>query len=240
MTGAIATSDRESATAADDPFAGKLLLCIDASTEQAGIGLFGRGHAAELVWLAGRAQTVSLLAQIHHLLDLHGLTPADLGAVAVATGPGTFNGLRVGMSVAKGLVLALDLPLYGIDTLAVAALPWLTADAPTIAAVAAGRGRLVWTEFQPGFGEPTPAAPARNTGPADLVAAVRAHTGRIVVTGELAPDAAAALAAFDHVVVPPAPLRGRRPGALAALAAPRLARGAADDPALLEPRYLGR
>ncbi|HET7094830.1 MAG TPA: tRNA (adenosine(37)-N6)-threonylcarbamoyltransferase complex dimerization subunit type 1 TsaB [Thermomicrobiales bacterium] len=224
---------------AGDARADQLLLCIDASSEQAGIGVFGRGHAAGLVWRAGRAQTVALLAQIHHLLDLHGLAPADLGAVAVAAGPGTFNGLRVGMSVAKGLVLALDLPLYGIDTLAVAAAPWLLPGTPVIAAVAAGRGRLVWAEYQSGD-EPVLAAPPRNTGPDELIAAVRSHPARVIVTGELAADTASALAAHDHVTVPPEPLRARQPGALAWLATCRWTRGAADDPALIEPRYLGR
>ncbi|HEU5431692.1 MAG TPA: tRNA (adenosine(37)-N6)-threonylcarbamoyltransferase complex dimerization subunit type 1 TsaB [Thermomicrobiales bacterium] len=227
-------SDRSATT--DD----RLLLCIDASSEQAGLGLFGRGHAAALVWRAGRAQTVALLAQIQHLLDLHGCAPADLDAVAVAAGPGTFNGLRVGMSVAKGLVLALDLPLVGVDTLSVAALPWLDAGLPTIAAVAAGRGRLVWAEYRPGAGAPTPAALPRNTAPDELVAAAHAASGRFVVTGELAPETAAALAALDQTIVPPAPLRPRQPGALAWLAGRRLERGEADDPALLEPRYLGR
>jgi tRNA threonylcarbamoyladenosine biosynthesis protein TsaB len=218
----------------------RLLLCVDASSEQAGLGLFGRGHAAELVWRAGRAQTVALLAQIQHLLDLHGLAPADLDAVAVAAGPGTFNGLRVGMSVAKGLVLALDLPLVGIDTLAIAAFPWLDADLTTIAAVAAGRGRLVWAEYQPGVGDPSPVAPPCNSVPDELVAAARSRSGRLVVTGEFAPATADALAELDHVVVPPESLRLRLPAALAWLASQQLARGEADDPALLEPRYLGR
>ncbi len=223
-----------------DSAADKPLLCIDASSEQAGVGLFGRGHDAELIWRAGRAQTVTLLAQIHHLLELNGLVPADLGAVAVASGPGTFNGLRVGMSVAKGLVLALDLPLYGVDTLAIAAAPWLASNAPVIAAVAAGRGRLVWAEYCATADDISLVAEPRNTAPDALVEAARTRADRIVVTGELDAETVAALVTLDHVVVPSAPLRVRRPGALAWLAGQRLARGEADDPVLLEPRYLGR
>jgi tRNA threonylcarbamoyladenosine biosynthesis protein TsaB len=223
-----------------DPASDTLLLCIDSSSEQAGVGVFGRGHAAALVWPAGRTQTTALLAQIQHLLDLRELVPTDLDAVAVAAGPGTFNGLRVGMSVAKGLVLALDLPIYGVDTLAIAAAPWLDTGLPVIAAVAAGRGRLVWAELLLAGGDPEFVSGPRNTSPDDLIAAARSRAERIVVTGELALETAVALAALDHVVLPPAPLRLRQPGALACLAAARQVRGNADDPALLEPRYLGR
>src|SRR5688500_3324814 len=95
---------------------GSWLLAIDSSTEQAGVALFDGARVGELTWHAGRAQTTSLLGQVHHLLDLHDLAVGDLGAVAVAVGPGTFNGLRVGLSVAKGLVLGLSVPLVGVPT----------------------------------------------------------------------------------------------------------------------------
>lgn len=215
----------------------RLLLTIDTSSEQAGIGLFGPGIAAELTWLAGRTQTVSLLAQVHALLQLHGKAPADLGAVAVATGPGTFTGVRVGLSVAKGLVLALDCLLVGVDTLDIAAYPVADAGGAPLAAVAAGRGRVVWAPY--GAGLPLRRIEgARNSAAADLAEWMATHPGTTLV-GEVPADFDQTLTGAAGIVVDPL-LRGRRPAALARLARVRLGSGDVDDPAELEPRYVGR
>ena len=92
------------------------LLAIDTSTEIAGLALDDGDRRFELAWHAGRDQTVSVLAEIDHLLGLAGIEPSQLAAIAVATGPGMFNGLRVGMGVAKGLVIGLDVALIGVST----------------------------------------------------------------------------------------------------------------------------
>jgi len=214
------------------------LLAIDSSTEQAGVGLFDGERGSELAWHAGRTQTATLLAQIHRLLGLHGLVAADLGAVAIATGPGTFNGLRVGMGIAKGLVLGLGVPLLGVPTLAAAALPHADAGRPVVPVVAAGRGRLVWAEYADGPAGWGAALPARNGTVEELIEHL--HGGEAVVTGELDPAQEAAVAAVPGVVLVPRPLRPRRPGAVAALAWDRHRAGEADDPASLEPVYAGR
>lgn len=54
---------------------------------------------------------------IEQLLDRNGIKPNDLTAVAVSAGPGSYTGLRIGVSAAKGLCYALDIPLIAIDTL---------------------------------------------------------------------------------------------------------------------------
>lgn len=54
---------------------------------------------------------------IHSLLDHCGLALSDLDAVAVSEGPGSYTGLRIGVSTAKGLCFALDLPLIAVNTL---------------------------------------------------------------------------------------------------------------------------
>ncbi|MDP9364359.1 MAG: tRNA (adenosine(37)-N6)-threonylcarbamoyltransferase complex dimerization subunit type 1 TsaB [Chloroflexota bacterium] len=214
------------------------LLAIDSSTEQAGVGLFDGERGSELAWHAGRTQTATLLAQVDHLLGLRGLVATDLGAIAVATGPGTFNGLRVGMGVAKGLVLGLGVPLLGVPTLAAAALPHADAGRPVVPVVAAGRGRLVWAKYADGPGGWGEVLPARNGTVEDLVD----HLGEegAIVTGELDLAQEAAVGAVPGVVLVPRPLRSRRPNSLAALAWDRHRAGEADDPASLEPVYAGR
>ena len=64
-----------------------------------------------------RTRPQSLLADIDALLTAAGLGPADLDAIVVGTGPGSFTGTRIGLAVARGLALSLDLPVAGVSTL---------------------------------------------------------------------------------------------------------------------------
>lgn len=213
------------------------VLAIDTSTERAGIALTDGVGCAETAWDGRRRQTVTLLATIDHLLGLTDLTVADLAAVAVATGPGTFNGLRVGVSTAKGLVLALDVPLLGVPTLDATALPFAAAGRPTIAVAAAGRGRLVWAAYAVADGRWGRRSAPRNGRPSELTGDAAALGAETIVAGELTDEQATEVGAAG-VQVPPSVLRGRRPAAVAALAWDRFAAGEADDPVALEPFYL--
>ena len=58
-----------------------------------------------------------LLADVDEMLRAAGLDAADLTGIVVGTGPGSFTGMRIGLSVARGLGLALDLPVAGVSTL---------------------------------------------------------------------------------------------------------------------------
>jgi tRNA threonylcarbamoyladenosine biosynthesis protein TsaB len=101
-----------------------MLLSLDTATRHSGIALFdGRQLIAELTWLSTDAQTVELMPRVAQLLDWHSLTPADLTALAVSLGPGSYTGLRVAVSAAKGMALAYGLPLLGIPTLDATAFP---------------------------------------------------------------------------------------------------------------------
>ncbi|MCC6315201.1 MAG: tRNA (adenosine(37)-N6)-threonylcarbamoyltransferase complex dimerization subunit type 1 TsaB [Thermomicrobiales bacterium] len=217
------------------------LLAIDTASAQAGIAVGNERDAATLVWRAGRSHTVDLLDQIHRLLELRGLAAADLAGVVVAKGPGTFTGLRVGMSIAKGFALALDLPLFGVSALEAAALPLLHGSGAVAATIVAGRGRLVWALYERGeTGEPRPLAAPRNGVVAELRDEIVARARPVAITGELSePDEAALADAPEARIVPPL-LRARRPEALLALGFARWRRGDADDAAALEPIYLGR
>ncbi|MGB0259910.1 MAG: tRNA (adenosine(37)-N6)-threonylcarbamoyltransferase complex dimerization subunit type 1 TsaB [Flavobacteriaceae bacterium] len=58
---------------------------------------------------------------IHQLLQSHSLTPSDLSAVAVSSGPGSYTGLRIGVGAAKGLCFGCDIPLIALPTLVILA-----------------------------------------------------------------------------------------------------------------------
>jgi tRNA threonylcarbamoyladenosine biosynthesis protein TsaB len=213
------------------------LLAIDTSTQMAGLALYAADTLlAELAWPAGRAQTTALLGEIDRLLGLSGLRPPDLGAVAVAIGPGSFNGLRVGLSTAKGLAFALDLPLLGVPTLDAVAYPHGGHGRAVRAVIAAGRGRLVSALYRWQDGEVRRVGDYANSTPEELAGLIVEPT---IVCGELPPERHASwrdLAPLAQLV--PSALNARRAGCLAEIAWARFRRGETDDAAALEPIYL--
>jgi tRNA threonylcarbamoyladenosine biosynthesis protein TsaB len=215
------------------------LLAIDTSSSQAGIALFDGLSLSSRSWPAARSHTTTLLCEIHRLLDSAGCEAGDLAAIALATGPGAFTGLRVGFGVAKGFHLAVGMPLVGISTLAATALPFAVCGCPVIAVVAAGRDRIVSATYSADASGLVEVRPPRNGVVDQLSADVLVHQ-RVVVTGELDTRQEKILAGIPSVVVPAAPLRARQPGSLAWLAWQRWEKGNVDDPTTLEPVYISR
>jgi tRNA threonylcarbamoyladenosine biosynthesis protein TsaB len=126
-----------------------MLLALDTSTRFAGIALYepGQGIISEANWHAGAQHTVALLPRVSQMMQEQGAAVADLRAIAVALGPGSFTGLRVGLAAAKGLALAIGVLLIGIPTLDVTAYPHRLQSLPVIAIVQAGRGRVCWARY---------------------------------------------------------------------------------------------
>jgi tRNA threonylcarbamoyladenosine biosynthesis protein TsaB len=84
-----------------------------------------------------RGHAEALMPLIYHVMQHAQMAFADLDRVAVTTGPGSFTGLRVGISAARGIALATDKPAVGVSTLTVYAAPLLADDdsTPVIAAI---------------------------------------------------------------------------------------------------------
>lgn len=195
------------------------LLAIDTSTEQAGIALSTSEGVLVRTWPASRAQTTTVLPEIDRMIAGADLQPADVTGLIVATGPGTFTGLRVGLAIAKGIIAARHVPLIGIPTLDI-----VFAQHPgeyVVAVLPAGRGRVVWQK--PG-GAPV------NATIAELIAAV----GDAELVGELTPEQESMLREAGVNLT----VEHRDPGVLLQLGAVRIAAGEVDDPTTLEPTYL--
>jgi tRNA threonylcarbamoyladenosine biosynthesis protein TsaB len=216
------------------------ILVIDTSTAQGSVALYDGLHLSTRTWPADRTHTTTLLGEIHHVLAAAGIASDALAAVAVTNGPGAFTALRVGMGVAKGFHLAGDTPLIAVSTLEATALPY-AAHERIVAALPAGRGRVVWQHFGSASDAVTPFGEPRNGTGDDLVEELSAAPNtRFIIAGELTPEHAELLAAVPNASLPPAALRYRQPGAVAELAWRKWLKQDLADPMLLEPVYLSR
>jgi tRNA threonylcarbamoyladenosine biosynthesis protein TsaB len=132
-----------------------LILAFDTATDVATSALVGDGEV-----LGERAsRAVTLLEDVDALLRQAGVHTRELQGLAVGTGPGSFTGVRIGLSTARGLALALGLPVAGVSTLDA-----LAAGAPGALPVIDARRREVFV-------------PGRVLAPAD----VEVEAGRLCV-----------------------------------------------------------
>lgn len=127
-----------------------LLLATDTSGKQGSLALAkcgpgGECSIVEVIPLAGGTFSAQLVPQIAALLDRHGFRKNDIDGFAVASGPGSFTGLRVGLAAIKALAEVLNKPIAAVSLLE--AIASAVAEVPVLAALDAGRGEVYVGEY---------------------------------------------------------------------------------------------
>jgi len=98
------------------------ILAIDASSDYLKLAvMFAGDRLVKAEGEAERSHGQVIIKRIADLMQAAGLDKRELNAIAVTIGPGSFTGLRIGLSAAKGMAVALDIPLIGISVYDVAA-----------------------------------------------------------------------------------------------------------------------
>lgn len=96
-----------------------LILCIETATTNCSVALGENGNLLDLK--EDYDKTYSHAERLHlfieEILHKNNLSTDDLDAVAISKGPGSYTGLRIGVSAAKGLCFAVDIPLISVPTL---------------------------------------------------------------------------------------------------------------------------
>ncbi len=214
-----------------------MLLALDTSTQWIGLALYdGTQVLGEEVWQTHHHHTVEIAPAIQRLLGRCAVLPAALEGIGVALGPGSFTSLRIGLAVAKGMALALHLPVVGIPSLDVLAAGQPLQDLPLAAVLQSGRNKLAvgWYEVVDGAWQSK--GEAEVTTAEALTASIRKPT---LVAGELTSSERQTLARKRRNVVLATPAQSmRRPAVLAELAWARLKAGQADEVISLAPLYL--
>lgn len=214
-----------------------MLLAIDTSTTWIGLALYdGVRVLGEMTWQSKSHHTVELSPGVQELMNRCGVQFADLQVIGVAVGPGSFTSLRIGLALAKGISLALHIPVVGIPTLDILAAAQPKQELQMAALIQAGRNRLavVWYDIE--FGAWKARGEPQVTTAEELVLKLNRPT---LVVGEMSATERQVLSRRRKNAVMVSPARSfRRPSFLAELAWDRWKAGQADDVISLSPIYL--
>jgi tRNA threonylcarbamoyladenosine biosynthesis protein TsaB len=127
----------------------KMELAIDTSSNIVSIALSHQGEMlALLTWRTRQNHTIELLPNLVSLIRQARAELDSIEAIVVAKGPGSFSGLRVGMSAAKGLASALHIPLLGVNTLEAEAYPFAFTGLPLRAIQKAGHQEMATAVYR--------------------------------------------------------------------------------------------
>jgi len=103
------------------------ILAVDTAAKSCSVAIMAAGSlSAELITLKDETHSKHLMELIHKVLGMAGFRVGELDGLAVTIGPGSFTGLRIGVSTVKGLAHALNKPVVGVSSLD--ALAWQCAD----------------------------------------------------------------------------------------------------------------
>ena len=124
------------------------LLAIETATEACSVALLHGEALIDRSEMAPRRHAELVLPMAESLLSEAGVARNQLDAIAVGRGPGAFTGVRLAVSVAQGLALALDIPVLPVSSLAALAMQAPSNGAAVLAAIDARRGEIYTGAFQ--------------------------------------------------------------------------------------------
>lgn len=214
-----------------------MLLAVDTSTQWIGLALLHDDLIlAETIWKTKAHHSVELAPGIDQLLKRTGVLMKDLDVLAVASGPGSFTSLRIGMAVVKGMALGLHLPVVSIPTLDILAAGVPIQDIQLAAVLQAGRGRLAVGWYRPLDGKWKQRGDLQVCTPDELEQIIKKPT---LICGELSSEERHTLARRWKKVSLASPATSiRRPSYLAELAWTRWQNMDVDEVVSLAPIYL--
>lgn len=214
-----------------------MILSIDTATRLLSVALVTETQIlGEHTWTTANQHSVELSPAIAKLFEQTDTSPQDLSAIAIAQGPGSFTGVRIGIGVAKGMALALQIPLIAIPTLDIvaAATPYFKGN--LVAIIQAGRGRIITQHYRWQKRDWQPIGGLQLTHWEALVETIDKPTmfnGELDIQGQIVIDNST-----RPIQLAPIGFRARRAGFLGQLAFDVLDQDELEDVAMVMPLYI--
>ena len=217
-----------------------LLLAFETSAKSCAAALHdSRGLLAESYQNSGLTHSQTLMVMAEDLLKVCGKSAADVTALAVAAGPGSFTGVRIGVSAAKGFAWGAEKPVYGVSTLEAMALGLGVMDGHICCCMDARRKQVYNAIFLAEDGKLTRVCEDRAIALAELKQELEHIDGPIYLVGDGAALAHKTLSAdIPELILPPEHRRQQRASGVALAALEAIERGESGDGAALQPNYL--
>lgn len=214
-----------------------LLLAFETSAKAASVALFeGNTLLGEQYQNTGLTHSQTLLVMAQDLLAQCGKKAADVTAVAVANGPGSFTGVRIGVAAAKGFAWGGECPIYGVSTLEAMALGLGVFEGYVCPVMDARRSQVYNALFYANQGKLERITPDRAIALSDLEEELKNLKKSVFLVGDGSKLCYNTLSeAVPHLVMPPESRMHQRAVGVGLAA---LAQGNPDDPAGLSPNYL--
>ena len=217
-----------------------LILAFETSAKAASVALTENGKLlGEIYQNTGLTHSQTLMVMAEDLLKQCGKAAKDITAVAVAEGPGSFTGVRIGVAAAKGFAWGREIPCYGISTLEAMAVSLGAYEGHVCACMDARRNQVYNALFYVNRGEPERFSDDRAISLTELKNELEHIDGPIFLVGDgaglayktLAPD-------IPELILPPEHRLHQRAVGVALLAEAKAAAGEAGDGNALSPNYL--
>ena len=214
-----------------------LILAFETSAKAASVALHdGAKLLAESYQNTGLTHSQTLMVMAEDMLKQCGYTAKDVTHVAVAAGPGSFTGVRIGVAAAKGLAWGLQVPCCGVSTLEAMAKNMGIYGGIVCAVMDARRNQVYNALFRVENGNFSRITEDRAISLADLGAELSQMEGEVYLVGDGSLVAKAALG--DRVIAPAEHRMHQRAAGVAMVAAEMIAAGAICDAESMQPNYL--
>lgn len=216
------------------------ILAFESSAKAAGVAILSDGALLGETFLnSGLTHSRTLLQMAEDLLHTCALRPADIDAVAAASGPGSFTGVRIGVAAAKGFAWGAQLPLYGVSTLEAMVRGSAMCDGVYCACMDARREQVYNAVFHVAGGELHRDRPDRAISLDDLYEDIKNIEKTVFLVGD------GALLCYNSLLertpqlrLLPEHLRQQRAAGVTLAAQAAIAAGETGDAAALSPNYL--
>jgi len=217
-----------------------LILAFETSAKACSVALHdGQKLLGESYQNTGLTHSQTLMTMAEDLMKTCGKAVKDITHLAVAAGPGSFTGVRIGVAAAKGFAWGAELPVYGVSTLEAMALSLGAFEGHVCACMDARRNQVYNAVFLADGGKLERVSDDRAISLAELKNELEHIDGPIYLVGDGAELTCRTLSGeLDNLILPPEHRRQQRASGVALAALEAMERGESADGAALQPNYL--